>query len=134
MFLQHLKNLYRTANWFGQTHHDRIKYVRLDKNERVTPFSKKIINDVKGLIFSDILQTYPSSVEKLTKEISKKEKIKKENINVIPGSESGIKYIFEILSGEKKKQWLLFTPLMECLRFMQKFIDISLLKLYLKKI
>ena len=103
MFLQHLKNLYRTANWLGQTHHDRIKYVRLDKNERVTPFSKKIINDVKGLIFSDILQTYPSSVEKLTKEISKKEKIKKENINVIPGSDSGIKYIFEILSGGKKR-------------------------------
>ena len=133
MFLQHLKNLYRTANWFGQTHHDRIKYVRLDKNERVTPFSKKIINDVKGLIFSDILQTYPSSVEKLKKEISKKEKIKKENINVIPGSDSGIKYIFEILSGRKKRAMASIYPTYGMLEIYAKIYRYKFIKIIPEK-
>ena len=133
MFLQHLKNLYRTANWFGQTHHDRIKYVRLDKNERVTPFSKKIINDVKGLIFSDILQTYPSSVEKLTKEISKKEKVKKENINVIPGSDSGIKYIFEILSGGKKRAMAAIYPTYGMLEIYAKIYRYKFIKIIPEK-
>jgi len=133
MLLQHLKKLYRTANWFGQTYYDRTKYVRLDKNERVTSFSKKIMNDIKGLVFSDILQTYPSSVEKLTKNISKKERVKKENINIIPGSDSGIKYIFEILSGGKKRAMASIYPTYGMLEIYAKIYRYKFVKIIPEK-
>tara|TARA_Y100000590_G_scaffold438880_1_gene562207 strand:+ start:91 stop:1152 length:1062 start_codon:yes stop_codon:yes gene_type:complete len=98
MFSKHLLKLYRTS----EPYHDRTKYIRLDKNERIKPFSKKIINDFKKISFSEILQTYPIS-KKLIKEIAKKEKINEKYINIIPGSDGGLKYIFELFAGEKSR-------------------------------
>jgi histidinol-phosphate aminotransferase len=106
MIVQHLKNINRA--W--QTYYDRSKYTRLDKNERNIPFSKKMINDIRKFAFNDILQSYPSSFKKLTNEISKRERIRKQYINVIPGSDSGIKYIFEVLSGSKKRTMAAVYP------------------------
>ena len=78
MLLQHLKNL----NRISQTNYDRTKFLRLDKNERNSPFSKKVIKDIKNLVSSETLQTYQSNTQKLVNYISKNEKISKDYINI----------------------------------------------------
>ena len=97
MFNTHLKKISRISNYSI----DRSLYFRLDANERTIPFSKKNISELKSYITSDLLQSYPSEKESLIKSISQKEKVDKKYINLIPGADPGIKYIFDIFTTQK---------------------------------
>ena len=97
MFNTHLSKISRISNYTI----DRSLYSRLDANERTIPFKKKDISELKKYITSDLLQSYPSHKEGLIKLISKKEKVNKKYINLIPGADPGIKYIFDIFSAQK---------------------------------
>jgi len=96
---KHLKKINRNSNY----DFDRSKYLRLDRNERTIPFSKKILRDLKKNISNITIQSYPMGTDNLKVLISKKEKIDKKFINIVPGSDSAIKYIFEIFSLQKNR-------------------------------
>ena len=106
MISKHLEKIFRSPEMY----YDRKKFTRLDKNERIKPFSKKTLEELKKFIFSDMLQTYPSNKKKLSHLISIKEKINKEYINIIPGSDSGIKYIFEVFTNKSKREMASIFP------------------------
>ena len=95
----HLKNILRTS----QYSYDRNSFLRLDANERVIPFKKKIILDLKKIISNITLQSYPTTSQTLIDLISNKEKINSKYITVVPGSDSAIKCIFEIFNSGNKK-------------------------------
>ena len=97
MFNSYLRKISRISNYDI----DRSLYLRLDANERTIAFTKKDISRLKKIIQSDILQSYPSAKSKLIKLISKKENLDHKYINIIPGADSGIKYFFDIYSGQK---------------------------------
>ena len=94
MLKKYLNRIKRTPHY----NFDRSKYLRLDKNERIIPFNKKILIKLKKIISSSIIQSYPVEMHKLQNLISVKEKINKKYINITPGVEGAIKYIFEIFS------------------------------------
>ena len=96
---KHLKKISRTS----QYSYDREPFLRLDANERVIPFKGKIVSDLKKIITNNVLQSYPTSSENLIKLISKKERLNRKFITLVPGSDSAIKYIFEIFNNGKKK-------------------------------
>tara|TARA_B100001093_G_scaffold330325_1_gene315347 strand:+ start:4068 stop:5111 length:1044 start_codon:yes stop_codon:yes gene_type:complete len=98
MFKSHLEKINRSTSRF----HYRKKSLRLDKNERIIPFNKKTITDIKNLVTNNILQIYPEDFDKTIALLAKKEKVNKRFINLIPGADSGLKYLFEVLSKEKK--------------------------------
>ena len=98
---KHLKKINRNSN--SNYDFDRSKYLRLDRNERTIPFSKKILRDLKKNISNTTIQSYPMGTDNLKILISKKEKINKNFINIVPGSDSAIKYIFEIFSLQKNR-------------------------------
>lgn len=125
MLLQHLKNL----NRISQTNYDRTKFLRLDKNERNSPFSKKIIKDIKNLVSSETLQTYQSNTKKLVNYISKNEKISKDYINILPGSDAGIKYIFEVFSMKKKPSAATIFPTYGMIEIYAKIYNFNLIKI-----
>ena len=54
MFKSHLEKISRTSSRLN----NRKKSLRLDKNERIIPFSKKTIIDIKKLVTNNILQIY----------------------------------------------------------------------------
>jgi len=99
MINTHFKKIYRTSNY----NFDRSKYLRLDRNERTIPFNKKILKDLKNYISNSIVQSYPITTDNLRNLISQKEKISKKYINIVPGSDGAIKYIFESFFRNKKK-------------------------------
>ena len=99
MYKRHLVKIFRTS----QYNYDRSFFLRLDANERVIPFKKKTLIDIKKIINNNILQSYPSNPKKLIDLIAKKEKLNGKYINLVPGSDSAIKYLFEIFTGTKKK-------------------------------
>jgi len=75
---------------------DRNNYLRLDKNEMISLFSKNFINQIKKKINSNTLTTYPE-VKNIYKLISKKYKVKENSIVVTAGSDLAIKNCFELL-------------------------------------
>lgn len=97
MFNNYLQKISRISNY----NINREMYLRLDSNERIIPFKKKDMKKLNKFISSDLLQSYPSTKEKLIRLIAKKEKISKKYINLVPGADAGIKYIFDIYSGQK---------------------------------
>lgn len=99
MLNKHLKKINRTSNY----NFDRSRYLRLDRNERTIPFNSKILSDIKKNISSNIIQSYPMEINNLKDLISKKEKINKKFINIVPGTDSAIKSVFEIFSEKKNK-------------------------------
>ena len=74
---------------------DKSSYLRLDANERVIPFSKKDLNFIKKKIYDSEIQSYPSYRLPVVKIISKKEKVKADQISITPGADTVLKYVFE---------------------------------------
>jgi len=97
MFNSYLKKISRISNYSI----NRSLFLRLDSNERTIPFNKKDISELKNFIKSDLIQSYPSSKERLVGLISKRERIDKKYINLIPGADPGIKYIFDIFFSQR---------------------------------
>ena len=75
---------------------ERENYLRLDKNEMVSKFSKNFIKLIKNKINSNTLTTYPE-VRSIYRLISKKNKVKENSIVVTAGSDLAIKNCFELL-------------------------------------
>ena len=99
MIKKHLKKIQRT----NQYNFNRSNYLRLDANERNLKFSNQIISKLKKYLNNNLIQSYPSHPENLIKKIARKEKVNSKFINIVPGADSAIKYIFEIFSGKKKE-------------------------------
>jgi histidinol-phosphate aminotransferase len=100
MISSHLAKINRTSNYDFL---NRFGYSRLDRNERNYPFSKQVLKKLKKTITNYSLQAYPSDKYKLIKKIAVLEKINSKYIEIVPGSDAAIKYIFEIFSFEKNK-------------------------------
>ena len=72
----------------------RLTKFRLDKNEINFSHNNFFINFLKKKISSDLISAYPESYN-VYKLLSKKLKIKKENILITPGSDFGLKNCFQ---------------------------------------
>jgi histidinol-phosphate aminotransferase len=95
MFEKRLLKIERLNNY----NIDKSKFLRLDANERVIPFSKKDLNFLKKKVNNTNLQSYPTNRQSLVDIISKKEKIKNSQISITPGADTVLKYIFELISN-----------------------------------
>ena len=80
---------------------DKSKYLRLDANERVIPFSKKEINKFTKVVKDFYLQSYPLERKKIISKLAKMEKINLNEISITPGADTSLKYLFEIFSSRK---------------------------------
>ena len=91
---------------FRDTGYQNIKrnlYKRLDRNERNYPFDKKILSKLKKKITDYNLQAYPDQKLELIKKISKIENLSSNFIEIVPGSDGALKYLFEVFANKKKK-------------------------------
>ena len=80
---------------------DKNKFLRLDANERIIPFSNIDYKFIKRSITSYNLQAYPTNRETVVKLIGKREKISINQISITPGADSVLKYVFELISHKK---------------------------------
>lgn len=78
----------------------RHKYIRLDKNERVSKFPKNFISLFKKKLNSESLNTYPE-IFNFYKLLSKSHKLKKDYFLGTAGIDAGLKNSIEIF-GDKK--------------------------------
>jgi histidinol-phosphate aminotransferase len=81
---------------------DRSGFVRMDKNEKINPFSKNIYKKIFKKIDGHNLLMYPDQ-RPFYKKLSKFLKIKKENTLLTSGSDSAIKFIFETYTKKNDK-------------------------------
>lgn len=86
------------------TFFSRRNFIRLDKNERIENFNKRIIKNLKLTSFD--LSAYPET-GKIYKLISKKLRVKLNQLLIIPGSEFGIRVCLEYFCNTKKNSRLL---------------------------
>ena len=121
MFNSYLQKISRVSNYSI----NRESYLRMDANERIIPFKKNHLNKLKTFISSNLLQSYPSTKKNLISLIGKKENINKDYINLIPGADAGIKYIFDIYSGQKGELISIY-PTYGMVRFIVKLINLVL--------
>jgi histidinol-phosphate aminotransferase len=98
MISPHLYKIKRTSNYDFL---NRNTFLRLDRNERNFPFPKKIIKDLRKVITNYSLQAYPGDKQKLITKIASLEKINSGYIEIVPGSDAALKYIFELFSFNK---------------------------------
>lgn len=75
----------------------RMSKLRLDKNERVSPFSKKFLQNFKKKINSEDFTKYPE-LNNLYKLVSKKLKISQDNMLLTSGSDIAIRTCFEVFT------------------------------------
>ena len=87
---------------------NRIKYIRLDKNERIIKFENFFLNKIKKKLSSHHLHTYPS-LNNIYKIIAKKEKLNTKNLILTNGSDIAIKRCFELF-GRKKSEIITLNP------------------------
>ncbi len=80
---------------------DKNKFLRLDANERIIPFSNIDFRLLKKCITNYSLQAYPTNRETVAKLIAKKEKISIDQVSITPGADSVLKYVFELISHDK---------------------------------
>lgn len=73
---------------------NRLGYLRMDKNERIVDFDKKIFNQIINSFTSDDLTAYADQTN-LYKALSKKISVGNNSLLLTPGSDSAIKYIYE---------------------------------------
>ena len=66
----------------------------MDKNERLDNYSQKVINKFKKNLTSEDIVNYPNE-QNLINSLSKFLKVGKNKILITPGSDAGLKYIFE---------------------------------------
>jgi len=85
-----IKSLHRINDIGG----NRKKFICLDKNERTVPFSKEIYNEMMASININDLSTYPDQTE-LYCALSNFYDLSEDHFLITPGSDAGIKYIFD---------------------------------------
>jgi len=105
------------------------KFLRLDSNERVIPFSKKELSKLKNCLNDFSIQSYPSYRKKVKKLISKKENLLQENFTLSPGIDLTLKYIFEIFL-KKKGNILTLYPTYGLIDVYAKIYQKKMIKIY----
>jgi len=73
---------------------DRSAFVRMDKNERSTPFPEKVFHEMMSNISSELLTMYPDQ-RPLYKKLSSFLEVDEDSILLSSGSDAAIKMIFE---------------------------------------
>jgi len=84
------------------------KIMRLDRNERTTPFDRKMVNAVLQNLRPEELTAYPE-LEPLYQKLAKVNNVTRENILLCNGSDAGIKNLFEVYV-EKGNEVILLKP------------------------
>jgi histidinol-phosphate aminotransferase len=107
---------------------DRSKFLRMDANERIIPYSKKEISLIKKSINNYFLQAYPTFRSGLKNKISKKENINKNNLCLTPGIDAVLKYIFELYTS-KKTSILTIYPTYGLIDVYAKIYDLKIKKI-----
>lgn len=107
----------------------RNNFLRLDKNERSFKFENKILNKIKDLISSSLIQSYPENIYDLKKIISKKENIDSRFISITPGADGALKYIFELFKSNKTKNIVTLFPTYAMLEVYSKIFQFKLKKI-----
>lgn len=69
--------------------------IRLDKNERVTPFPKEFLEKLMSDFTSDHLNAYPEP-EKLYQKLAQHHNVSPNNFMLTAGSDAGIRHCFEL--------------------------------------
>ena len=111
---------------------DRSTYVRFDANEKSDKFDQNFIKKIKNLDFNYLIQAYPSNKIEFLKLLSRKEKIKKENITFFSGIEIGLKYIFDVFNDSKRI--ITIYPTYGMLNVYSKIYNLKLIKINENKI
>ncbi len=104
----------------------RKNFLRLDKNERVSDFTSKIINKIQLDSFD--LTAYPET-GKIYAELSKLNKLKKENFVLTAGSEFGIRMCFEYFCTNKKKKIITIEPTFGMVEVYSKLFNLKQIKI-----
>ena len=96
------KKLVENLNRMNDKGSPRKDFIRFDKNERTTPFNKKIIEDISNKLDGDIFSIYPDQ-NPFYKKLSIQLNISDKKLLLTSGSDSAIKAIFEtyISSGDE---------------------------------
>ena len=92
---------------------DRSKFLRLDRNERVIPYEKKDLDNIKEIVNDYFLQAYPSYKGDLLRSIRIKNKLnnkKNYDVTISPGADISIRYIFELFTHANNKKILSISP------------------------
>ena len=103
MKIRKIKNLKRDTFYIFS----RKNFIRLDKNEKVDVYSKKILNKIKFSPFD--LSAYPET-GLVYKKIAKLNKISIKNIILTAGSEFGIRMCFEYFCHKGNKKIITINP------------------------
>ncbi len=97
-FKSHIKKIKRN----NYINFSRLNFTRLDKNEKIDSFRKKLISNLKNQISSNLLATYPE-VSKLINLISKIFSLSNKNILLTAGIDGALKIIIDGFTKEKDK-------------------------------
>ena len=108
----------------------RKNYLRLDKNERVSNFTNKIINNIQLDSFD--LTAYPET-GKIYKQLSKINKLTKENFILTAGSEFGIRMCFEYFCTNKNKKIITLEPTFGMVEVYSKLFNLKQIKINYNK-
>lgn len=106
----------------------RHKKIRLDANERISPFSEKFIKNLKKKINSNYLSAYPET-EYLYSLLSKSFGLKKFNYFLTAGSDIGIRHCFELLV-KKNSEIIILDPTFGMYDIYSKIYKAKVKKIY----
>lgn len=87
----HLYNVYRTP----LDKRDRLKFLRLDKNEDTVGLPEEVIQKILSEVTPDFLSTYPLTY-RLYESLSKYLSVSEEHLLITAGSDAAIKAAFEV--------------------------------------
>lgn len=104
----------------------RRNYLRLDKNERISPFLNTIVK--KAQLDSFDLTAYPET-GKVYKKLSKINKLSKENFILTAGSEFGIRMCFEYFCQNNNKKIITIEPTFGMVEVYSKLFNIKQIKI-----
>tara|TARA_Y100000590_G_scaffold31417_3_gene34767 strand:- start:2203 stop:3291 length:1089 start_codon:yes stop_codon:yes gene_type:complete len=103
-------------------------FLRMDKNERIDRYENNVLNNFKKTILSEDIVNYPQE-HSLIKALSNFFNVKETNVLITPGSDAGLKYIFETFVQKKNKVASL-TPSYAMFEFYADLFKSKLLKVY----
>jgi len=124
MIRSHIKNIFRDS----EIDIDRSKYLCLDANERIIPFSQNQLLNLKKYITNNSIQSYPKDKKKVLELISRYEKINIKYISCFSGTGTALKYIFEALSYKENKILSLF-PTYRMIEIYSKIYKLKIIKI-----
>ena len=112
---------------------DKSKFLRLDANERVIPFSNTEINKFTKVVKDFVLQSYPVDRKTILIKLAEIENVNLNELSITPGADTSIKYLFEIFSSRKGKVVTIY-PTYGMIDVYAKIYEKELIKVFEDKI